>query len=365
MKWKKRIAVIVSPKTILLFVGVAVLSLLAVLFLPQNDAYAIADREIGERTDVDYQKYFTEHIDVFFKEEGINGMIQRVIKALAEEQITMFVCHSLAHDIGHYGGYPDNFTSIESYLSKENLDFCGSGFMHGVEAQLANEAYPQNVEALHYFCTLVIPKNPYYHGCYHGAGHSFMERTHDTKEALAQCDLLLTDELVPDPSNCYRGVFSENANYMRTQGNNNRDLLLFCNSLEHDLQKYCAEELNGLEMPRTATEYEIALALEECLQSEYAYLIQAGCVRSVAGVATDHILGQEGRELHLSPVILMLASDMQHVYMTSVYGALIKSAPYRDISFETFCEGFSEKEKESCLSLPQDFIEADSHTDVH
>lgn len=359
MKWKKRLRIIISPQTILLFVGVLVLSFFSVLFLPQgNDAYAIADREIREKKDNEYQDYFTANIDVFFREQGINGMIQRVIKALEEQQITMFVCHSLAHDIGHYGGYPDNFPDIESYLTKENLDFCGSGFMHGVEAQLANEPYPQNVEALHYFCTLVLPKRPYYQGCYHGVGHSFMEQTNNPYEALSQCDLLITDEIVSDVGNCYRGVFSEHANYMRKLEKNNKDLLAFCNSLEHSMQQMCAEELNGLELPTTATDSEIARTFEDCLQSEYSLVIQKGCVKSVAGVAADHIIGQANRALTPSPVMLMVAPAMQHEYMAGTYGALLKTAPYRDVTFHDFCEGFPETQKIHCNSIPQQFAEA-------
>jgi hypothetical protein len=317
-----------------------------------NDPYVQADLGISVLKDQQYQRYFAEHIDIFFKEEGINGMINRVIDALAREQITMFVCHSLAHDIGHYGGYPDNFPSVAEFLSKKNLDFCGSGFMHGVEGQLANEPYPQNVKDLYTFCRLVLPLEPYYEGCYHGAGHSFMENTRDPDEALAQCDMLKTDDVVSDVYSCYQGVFSEHANYLRASGKGDAQLLTYCGSLTLNLQQYCAAELNGLDLPPDASLSEVEEKLHSCVDGAYSDIIKQGCIRSVAGVAVDRLLGQ-GEEITVLPFVLTLPIDLQHEYISSTIWAFGKTAAHNDrFTLSGFCASFEQREsRDHCRAL--------------
>lgn len=313
---------------------------------PQSGAYIDASEAIKAHTDEDYQRFFIEHIDVFYRIEGINGMIARVAEALTEGQINMFVCHSLAHDIGHYGGYPEHFVDIKDYLSKENLDFCGSGFQHGVEAQLANLAYPQNAEGLYYFCGLVLPFEPYYGGCYHGAGHSFMENTRNMHEALGQCDLLTFDEYT-DARHCYRGVFSEHANMLHETGASGERILAACNNLEGTLQYECAMEVNGLEINHSATGAEIERVLRICVENDYAFDVKRGCVRSVAWVAVDHIVGNQ--EVVLPPAYLMqLPEPLIREYIDAAFGTFAKIKPYVKDTLEPFCMAFVGTSKEFC-----------------
>jgi hypothetical protein len=320
-------------------------------FGPQtSSAYVAAHEQLQATAEDAYHRFFVEHIDVFFKEEGINGMVDRTVNALADGQISMFVCHSLAHDIGHYAGYPDNYADIGKYISKENLDFCGSGFMHGVEAELANGPYPQNIDDLYRFCKLVLPQNPYYYGCYHGAGHSFMQQTQDPQAALLYCDQLRTNE-VTNGSHCYRGVFSEHSNLVRQKGEDSEYLLVFCNSLDGSLQSYCAEELNGLELPATATEEEITIALKTCMAGGYGDLVETGCIKSVAGVAADRALGQ-GRVLRSVPYVLELPTALRQMYIRSSYEMFLKNALHHtDLSFEPFCDDFTAEDKVFCVTL--------------
>jgi hypothetical protein len=322
------------------------------LVMQTSSGYDTAEEQLSATKEGDYHRFFVEHIDVFFKEEGINGMVRRTVKALTDGQISMFVCHSLAHDIGHYAGYPDNFVDIDQYISKENLDFCGSGFMHGVEAELANGPYPQNIDDLYGFCKMVLPQNPYYYGCYHGAGHSFMQQTQDPQAALLYCDQLKTDE-VTNGSHCYRGVFSEHSNIVRGRGEGNEYLLVFCDSLDPSLQSYCAEELNGLELPATATEEEITFALKTCMAGGYGDRVETGCIKSVAGVAADRTLGQ-GRTLTAVPYVSELPTALRQIYIRSSYEMFLKNALHHtDLSFTSFCDGLTSEDKPFCDTLSE------------
>lgn len=320
-------------------------------FIP-DPAYKEALNGLEPLQDMEYQQFFEKKIDVLFKKEGINGMIDRVGEALSEGQITMFECHSLAHDIGHYGGYPDNFPHIDQYLSKKNLDFCGSGFMHGVEGQLANDPYPVNVEHLYEFCKMALPLDPLYHGCYHGAGHSFMEDTRDAESALAQCDLLKTEGEIT-PINCYRGVFSENADYMRRQGEGSEYLLSFCSTLSEDMQQYCAMELNGLDLSIDATLDDVNAALTLCVGTDVSPAVQVGCVRSVGGIALDRFLGNGGT-ITPPPIVATFSEPLVEAYIEETYIAFYKNNLQTNglYSLGAFCDGFDDEAQHSlCLSL--------------
>jgi hypothetical protein len=308
--------------------------------LKQSETYDSTKETLARLTGIDYQRYFTEHIHTFYTNEGINGMIRRTEKAMADGQITMFVCHSLAHDIGHYAGYADNLSRIEEYLSADNLNFCGSGFMHGMEGQIAYEAYPDNVNDLYALCKMMLPFHPYYYGCYHGAGHAFMEMMRDEPaQAMALCDRLKTDEEV-DVTHCYRGVFSEYANYLHGQQAPRAAILDYCDSLTGELRTMCAEETNGLELPITATVPEIKEALSLCLKDGYDRIIQIGCVRSIGGIATDRELGT-GRLPSTEPLSI-LDEELAKNYIETAFGAYIKTALLNPaLSFEPFCDALS------------------------
>lgn len=317
----------------------------------ETESYKNAKIEIQHLKNSDFRTFFDKNIDVFFKGEGINGMIQRIIGALSTRQIGMFECHSIAHNIGHYAGYPDNFAHINSYATKENLDFCGSGFMHGVEGQLADNEYPQNIDDLYTFCKLALPLKPYYNACYHGAGHSFMENTRNPLEAVKQCDKLKVDTTV-SAFDCYRGVFSENADSIIKSGKPSSELLMFCSHLEGDLQKACAQEINGFALPPNATQKDVSDALSQCINGTYPEIIQIGCVQSVAGVATDRLLGQ-GIELIPPDIVFTFSDVLIKEYISSTYGAFIKTSAYNaHASLKIFCESFPKATvTQSCFEI--------------
>jgi hypothetical protein len=313
-------------------------------------AYERVSDELATLRDYEYRDYFSKNIDILYQQEGITGMVDRVVEAFVTDQINMFQCHSIAHDMGHYGGYPEYFINVTEFLSKKTLDFCGSGFQHGVEGQLANGPYPQNKEDLYTFCKLSMPYEPYYRGCYHGAGHAFMENTHDPMVALSQCDLLITDENT-DSTHCYRGVFSEYANFLHRTNKQGEPLLEFCNGLAPEFQLYCASEVNGLEIPHSATEEEITYALEMCINQTYTSVVQRGCVASVAGTAADHILG-DNRAIVPPAYLATLSLEMRHVYIQSTYNTFLKTAGYTQAhSLSQFCDAFEAADREYCYNV--------------
>jgi hypothetical protein len=302
----------------------------------------------------EYQRYFTSHAGEINRVRSVNEMVDMLIEAFEVERIGMFECHSLAHDIGHYGGYSDNFSYVEEYLSKKNLDFCGSGFMHGVEGQLANNPYPQNRESLYEFCKLAMPLEPFYAGCYHGAGHAFMENTRDVLLALRECDTLITDPaLVPDVSNCYRGVFSENVNYLTASGKSSSDLLQSCMNLPTLFHKECAEELNGFNLTPDSTRAEMDEAIRTCAEGNYSEVLTKGCMKSLGGVVTDLLLSRN-EEILMPTWALSYTDHAQIGFIDGTVGALRKNKTEKSrAGLVTFCASLdTETKKEYCLSQP-------------
>ncbi len=213
--------------------------------------------------------------------------------------------------------------------------------MHGIEAQLAAEPYPSNIEKLYAFCKMTMPFKPYYGGCYHGAGHSFMEITRNVPDALEQCEFLKTDAEMVTVEHCYRGVYSENANLMMQSGKTALDLFAYCSAQEGVQQEFCAQELNGLELPADVTNEGVGEYVGVCMNPEYGEAIQRGCLRSVAGVAMDRLLGQG-----ITPIpptaILAVPEDHMRDYIHASYGAFIKSLAYDPtLTFEPFCSSFA------------------------
>lgn len=312
--------------------------------ISNNDAqYNIAEQLLSESSGETYRKIFDTHVETLFKKEGINGMLLRIKDALSSGQIEMFTCHSLAHDIGHYGGYTDNFVNAETFITVENMSLCGSGFMHGVEAQLANNPDINiAIDDLYTFCKLVLPLRPYYNACYHGAGHSFMEVTSTPQEALQSCSRLKTDEFA-NPEACYRGVFSEHADRAMKSGKDSIYLLTFCSSLKSTYHQACAEELNGFDLSETATVIEIENAVKTCVNSQYSEIIQKGCLVSVAIVSTDRLLGQN-KDVVPPPFLLSLQDEFVQAYMNATFSAFSKTSSYvSEKSLEPFCKSFRDK----------------------
>jgi hypothetical protein len=351
----------ISRKKGLILAGIIGILLILGSFLtyyaPSIVGYAQAMRTIytlNTLEGIEYRNFFAAHTGEINQIRSVNEMVDMIIDAFETDRIGMFECHSLAHDIGHYGGYSDNFSYVEEYLSKKNLDFCGSGFMHGVEGQLANNPYPQNAESLYEFCKLAMPLEPFYAGCYHGAGHAFMENTDDVTSALRECDTLITDpNLVPNVSNCYRGVFSENVNYLMADGKSSADLLQFCMDLSEEFHDECAEELNGFNLTPESSGAEIEKAMRMCGEGNYSYVLTKGCMQSLGGVITDLLLTQN-QEIIMPTWALSFSVVAQMGFIDGTVGALRKNKTEKSrVGLQSFCASLDTLKKEYCLAQPR------------
>lgn len=180
-----------------------------------------------------------------------------------------------------------------------------------------------------------------------------MENIHDVPTALSECDTLKTGEYTKDVTDCYRGVFSENADVVIADGGKTSDLLAFCSSLEERLQVYCAMELNGLHVGHGASAADIEKGFAQCVEDAYADVIKEGCIRSVTWVITDNILSAQ-HDLTPSAFVQTLPDSLRLVYIEATYGSFLKTAAYRkDLSFDSFCSLLSDPgDKDFCHSLP-------------
>jgi hypothetical protein len=307
----------------------------------RDDIYEDVVDRLHELHNKEYQSFFENNINVLYTNEGMQGIIDRTTNALRDSQIDMFTCHSLAHNIGHYGGYPQYFKDIKTYISKGNLDFCGSGFMHGVEAQLANNEYPQNIEDLYFFCKLSMPLEPYYTECYHGVGHSLMENLKIANDALEACEALITDQKV-SIEGCYRGVFSENVNQSISVGKSHDAILRYCDSLDNaNLQSLCSSELHGLGLEENMSIIELTNALEVCLNEVESVIVQKGCIESVATVSTDRFIGQKSI-IVLPTTLNSIDQAFFEAYLNTVRGVITKTSDLTGRNYSTsVCESIT------------------------
>ena len=200
-----------------------------------------------------------------------------------------------------------------------------------------------------------MPLDPYYKGCYHGAGHSFMQNTKNPSEALAQCDRLKTDKSI-SIDDCYRGVFSEHVNYAISEGKGYVYLLQYCNSLPEALQENCAQELHGLGLSPETSVADIEEAFLECTQKQYSSIIQKGCISSVAGVAGDRLIG-EGKEIVPPEIVSTFSDEFFVTYVDATLGAFIKTNTINHSkNINNFCDQFlGQSQKNVCEQEMSEF----------
>lgn len=157
-------------------------------------------------------EYLKGNIKKIYERYGAYKTATRVQAAFKGGNIDINECHSVMHLLGHYAyeSRKENFETLASGIST----YCMSGFMHGVEAQISLELMDNQKsmsEDLKKYCTEVRKQN----GdviCYHGLGHAIIQTTKNLMVSLKTCDTVALED---DPSDCYRGVFSEYVNLLK------------------------------------------------------------------------------------------------------------------------------------------------------
>ncbi len=307
-------------------------------------------------------EYIREKLPNIIKEGGISRTIQLTKEAFQQEAITMYQCHTLAHNIGHYSklNISDNF----SVLTKIGVDFCEGGFKHGLEAEIALQGLRNGTEfrpELYNLCVqlLKISKSG---DCYHGAGHEFMRETMDAKKALALCDTL-TGGPVKNITNCYNGVFSEYTNLIGAVDGEtgyrlpsaplklNNTSMDFCASLESQYQIPCALELNGYGFGTNSTQTDLEKSLNNCIDKRYKKALQVACIHSVSAVFYQHQL-PKSNTIIIPDYILPWPDDFRKAYISGAgteMAQFLKNGVSKDWS--RFCKSFSQDDYDFCVGF--------------
>lgn len=324
-----------------------VLGLFAVLLIVGGVVWTQPDEaSLRALEDDAFRVAFTKQMDQRYASGGSAALVEPVRAALAAGRIDMFTCHGLAHDIGHYLGYPENFAETRETLSKELLNLCNSGIIHGIEGELALDPHTYK-ETLFTFCQDIRPFKPTYRGCYHGAGHTFMELATTPEAALAQCETLrYTDELSPE--HCYRGVLSEHHDRVLREGGDARALIKGCAALPERLQRLCALELNGLVFGDERTTADFNEKLEQCVTFGRTPDVTEGCIASVSWAAADVALA-DGMLVPLA-FALTLPPELQLIYINHTFVRVDEMERYGpELSVREFCTAFSGDIQDECL----------------
>lgn len=296
----------------------------------------------------DVYNYLINNLDKIILYQDIDGVTKLTREAFQYGLIDMFDCHTLAHEIGHHAAEEEHFSHIELHVSSENVNFCGGGFMHGVEGGLATYERPEFRQELNYFCQLLQPVAKTYTGCFHGAGHVFMKKSEEPIMALSLCDSLITNKN-NTPIFCYRGVFSGYLENLKKAGKENEFLIGFCDSLPQKLHQNCALELNGLGVTPKSSFSEIEQAFRDCIENQYSFEIKTACLTSVSWAATDAILARQDNIVPPSS-IFNLPKDLRQTYIYATLNSIKRQL--RDganKNWTSFCSSFSDSDDlQSC-----------------
>ncbi|MEX2008004.1 MAG: hypothetical protein WD850_00695 [Candidatus Spechtbacterales bacterium] len=292
--------------------------------------------------------YLHNNLEEIVLYQDADGALHLTREAFRQGMIDRFGCHTLAHEIGHHAASEGHFEHIELHISDANINFCGGGFMHGVEGGLAESGHPGFREDLYYFCTLALPVATTYAACYHGAGHAFVDRSQDFPEALQLCDTLITDERITATA-CYQGVFSEHIERMQREGVENSELLGFCASIRQALQNICALELNGLNITPASTNAVVEETLKICVYNDYPATVKTGCLESVSWAAADRDVWQRGK-IVLLPVIFNFPQEFRRVYIVATTNRMKEHLKDGTVNTNSsFCQAFpSQDDQQFC-----------------
>lgn len=312
-------------------------------YLKRTESKANLQRDIGGITKV----------------EGAEQAVSTVALALDQGLIGVDECHLLLHLIGHtaYQLHGSNWSTL---LAMPNAGMCLGGYTHGLEAEVAIAG---DRAELFNLCD-VLKENKLSNGpCYHGAGHSYFERSRNVQGSLRECDALSKGP-ESDLTNCYKGVFSELGNQMNgaetntntastpfedaTQGIDPSHPYAVCEQLSPKYADACYSQLAKL-FYRSA---EKAESIARCLPASPRIEVQKICAAILGGMAARNLIDEGGAE-QLPSLIQTAPLTIRDAVIRGVYEGFAGAAysnvrlpPWREI-----CDALPNTERATCLKL--------------
>ena len=290
---------------------------------------------------------------------GTPGAIELTHEAFAQGDIGLIHCHMLMHIIGHIAEASEikDSKSIGIY----SLDLCGSGYNHGLEAEIARTNSYNMRDQLYNLCTTMQATSP---GvlCYEGAGHAFMTKTLNVDTALSMCDKLVSDGPVRDPMMCYKGLFAEYTDLIGgddsetgTRYTGGPPLVLpadtpiaYCASLGKKYQAICAHEVCGFRAIG-----DIKRALTEAVTGNYPLELKAACVGNSAGARVESELSR-AQTIAIPPMVFSFPKELRKEYIAgSMWGFNEYNKVGAPKDWQRFCNAFTEEDRVFCTNLVQ------------
>lgn len=276
------------------------------------------------------------------------------------KDLTMSQCHSLLHLVGHkaYSLFGNDFKKL---LSDDKTVICGRAFHHGIEAEIT--LVSNNVKKdLYAFCNALTNRWPGL-SCFHGAGHEFMSVSKDIQGSLAKCDDLISD-IYNDPSDCYRGVFSQYAFEIQgTDGDTGLSIpggppiklqeshpLAFCQKLPDKYQFYCGSQLSRISINWAGLDQSI----QQCINGEYKIILKSACIRNISAVFAQREFSS-GNIITVPPTYFSLPEELRHAFISGMaqeFDAFANSGVKKDA--KSVCELFGiPEDQQFCLEKTQ------------
>jgi hypothetical protein len=275
---------------------------------------------------------------------------------LNKQQITLDECHTSLHLAGHQA-YALNPDLVK--LSRNDLELCGRGFQHGVEAQIVVEG--QDItNKLRQYCS-ILEKDGIKVSCLHGAGHEFLREGLDINKAIMLCDEVSGDNTL-HAQHCYTGIFSEySLQVLGMDGDSNlpipggpaiqadkSDPLKVCSEVQLPYQSSCGEMLS-----RVAVDFlDQDKSYETCLKGYYSEELKAACVQNMSETLNQKPLF-ERQDLLLPKAYPRFTKKMRQAYIRGLgqeFNVLIVSGVEQDR--EKVCSIFKDKDDNGyCLEI--------------
>lgn len=280
--------------------------------------------------------------------------------AIENKDLDMSQCHNLLHLVGHkaYSLFGNDFKRL---LFDDKTVICGRPFHHGIEAEITLVSNDVKKD-LYAFCNALTNRWPGL-SCFHGAGHEFMNISKDIQGSLAKCDDLISD-IYNDPSDCYRGVFSQYAFEIQgIDGDTGLPIaggpviklqeshpLAFCQKLPDKYQFDCGSQLS-----RISINWEgIDKSIQQCINGDYQINLKSACIRNISAIFAQREFSQ-GNVITVPLIYFSLPEELRHAFISGMaqeFDAFANTGIKKDA--KSVCELFrTSEDQQFCLKLTQ------------